>query len=78
MARPPRGREALQKARKLLSNPPYVPELDPVEHLWDKLRKKCFHNCVFESIDSLEDHLEAFLGEMEHDRERVRPIVGWP
>ena len=29
---------------RLLSLPPYAPELNPVEHLWDELRDKCFHN----------------------------------
>ena len=28
---------------KLLPLPPYAPELNPVEHLWDELREKHFH-----------------------------------
>ena len=63
---------------KLLSLPPYSPELNPVEHLWDELREKAFGNVVFDSIESLEDHLEASLLEMEQDRARVHSIVAWP
>lgn len=59
----------------LLTLPPYAPELNPVEHLWDDLREKSFHNRVFDSLDALEDHLEAVLRELEHDYERVRSIV---
>lgn len=57
---------------------PYSPELNPVEHLWDDLREKSFHNRVFESIDALELHLSGSLREMEVDHQRVRSIVAWP
>jgi len=63
---------------KLLSLPPYAPELNPMEHLWDDLREKSFHNRVFESIDALENHLEASLRHMESDKDRIRSIVAWP
>jgi transposase len=39
---------------------------------------KEFHNRVFDSIDSLEDHLEKALHDMEHDHDRIRSIVAWP
>jgi len=45
---------------RLLKLPPYSPELNPVEHLWDDLREKSFHNRVFNSIGALELHLEYF------------------
>ena len=63
---------------KLFPLPPYAPELNPVEHLWDELREKSFGNLVFDSLTALEDHLEVSLLEMERDKERVRSIVAWP
>jgi len=63
---------------RLVSLPPYAPELNPVEHLWDELREKSFGNLVFESLDALENHLEASLREMEIDNKKVASIVGWP
>jgi transposase len=63
---------------KLFPLPPYAPELDPMEHLWDDLREKWFHNRVFETLDALEDHLEGGLRTMETDKDRVRSIVAWP
>ncbi len=63
---------------KLLHLPPYSPELNPVEHLWDELREKYFHNKVFDSIFSLEKHLESSLLSMELDQQKVRSIVAWP
>ena len=66
------------KNMRLISLPPYSPELNPVEHLWDELREKAFANIVFNSLHALEDHLEVSLREMEHDTPRVHSIVAWP
>jgi len=63
---------------RLLSLPPYAPELNPVEHLWDDLREKSFHNRVFDSLEALEDHLEASLRDLERQKLRLHSIVAWP
>ncbi len=63
---------------RLLMLPPYSPELNPVEHLWDELREKSFYNRVFDNLDTLENHLEAALRNMEKDRACVQSIVAWP
>jgi transposase len=63
---------------RLLPLPPYAPELNPVEHVWDELREKHFHNLVFDSLDALEDQLEASLRTLEDDPDRIRSIVAWP
>ena len=62
----------------LLKLPPYSPELNPVENLWDELREKSFGNLVFDSMTSLETHLEAALKNFELDIDRVKFIVSWP
>ena len=62
----------------LVSLPPYSPELNPVEHLWDELREKAFANVVFNNLEALEDHLEVSLRAMELDTTRVHSIVAWP
>ncbi len=72
------GLLSVPRNMKLLPLPPYAPELNPMEHLWDDLREKSFHNRVFESIDALENHLEASLRHMESDKDRIRSIVAWP
>ena len=63
---------------RLLKLPPYSPELNPTENVWDEIREKYFHNKVFQSLDSLEAHLEMALNEMEGDHGRVQSIVAWP
>jgi DDE superfamily endonuclease len=61
----------------LLKLPPYVPELNPIEHVWDELREKFFHNRVFESLDALQDQLALGLSTLEVDPQRVCSIVCW-
>jgi transposase len=62
---------------RLLSLPPYAPELNPVEHIWDELREKHFHNMAFDSLDALEDQLQVGLLALENDMPRVQSIVSW-
>ena len=62
---------------RLLMLPPYSPELNPVENLWDELREKSCYNRVFDSLDPLENHLKAALRYMEKDRACVQSIVAW-
>ena len=62
---------------RLLSLPPYAPELNPVEHIWDELREKFFHNLAFDSMDALEDQLVAGLLALEQDWDTVKSIVSW-
>jgi transposase len=62
----------------LLTLPPYAPELNPIEHVWDELREKFFHNRIFQSLGALEDQLAAALKALELDCHTVASIVSWP
>lgn len=62
---------------RLLFLPPYSPELNPQEHLWDELREKYFHNHAFESLDALEDQLVTGLRHLEVSPHTVKSITGW-
>lgn len=47
---------------KLFHLPPYSPELNPVEHIWDYIREqKGFNNNTFDTIEQVEVHLEKAL-----------------
>ena len=61
----------------LVRLPPYAPELNPIEHVWDELREKFFHNQVFKSLGALEKRLAQALLELENDHQRVKSIVHW-
>ena len=62
---------------RLILLPAYSPELNPVEHLWDELREKGFHNRVFSSLDALEDHLVDELAKLENAPDITHSIVAW-
>lgn len=62
---------------RLLSVPSYSPELNPVEHLWDELREKHFHNRAFDSLGALENQLVEALRSLENNCEQVKSICNW-
>jgi DDE superfamily endonuclease len=62
---------------RLISLPPYSPELNPVEPLWDELREKQFHNHAFDSLDALEAQLMMGLLALENNTQRVSSICNW-
>jgi len=33
-----------------IQQPPYSPEVNPTEHLWDEIREKHLHNKIFDSL----------------------------
>lgn len=67
----------LAENMRILFLPPYSPELNPQEHVWDELREKFFHNRAFDSLDALETHLESALKSLESNQETMRSITGW-
>lgn len=62
---------------RLLFLPPYSPELNPQEHLWDELREKYFYNHAFDSLDVLEDQLVTGLKHLETRPDNVKSITAW-
>ena len=63
---------------RLLPLPPYAPELNPQEHLWDELREKEFPNRVFNHLDAVIAQLHVGLPHLADDHNRVRGITAWP
>jgi len=68
----------IPKNMRLLPLPPYSPELNPMENIWDELREKSFHNRVFESLDQMEQHLLSALREIEKSPDVTKSISDWP
>jgi transposase len=52
---------AVPENMRLEALPPYSPQLNPVEHIWDEIREKWFTNEVFNSLDAVEDRLVEAL-----------------
>jgi transposase len=62
---------------KLLALPPYSPDFNPQENIWDELREKFFKNVVFDSMDSVEGQLTIALQHLDNNPETVRSISTW-
>ena len=58
--------------------PPYSPELNPTEHLWDYIREqKGFNNYLFDSLDKLEDHLEEVLKNLHQEKDYIQSLCSF-
>ena len=63
---------------RLIFQPPYSPELNPVEHLWDELREKYFPNRLFSSLDALQEQLCKGLNELAADPDQLCSMTYFP
>jgi len=63
---------------RLLPLPPYSPELNPQEHVWDELREKQFPNRVMDDMGRVIAQLQDGLMRMASDSARVRSLTAWP
>lgn len=63
---------------RLIKQPPYSSEANPVEHIWDDMREKHFHNRIFDSLDSLTEKLCKALNDLENDPERITSMTFFP
>ena len=63
---------------RLLRLPPYAPELNPQEHVWDEVREKEFPNRVFSNLQNVIGQLAAGLPRLAEDAQRLRSLTAWP
>jgi transposase len=58
--------------------PPYSPELNPQENLWDEIREKIFKNYALKSMDEVYSKLEDAALYIERNPALVRSITSFP
>ena len=63
---------------RLIAQPAYSPELNPVEHIWEELREKQLANLVLSSLDEVIDKVCDGLNQLEADPERLRALTYFP
>jgi len=71
------GELTVPRNMRLILLPPYSPELNPAEHLWESLREDCFANYVFVNLDAVERALTKGLVALEADSARTRSMTGF-
>lgn len=59
---------------RLLHLNPYSPELNPVELLWREIRRKYFHNIIFDNLDEVEGTLQKALRNYHQQRDDVKRL----
>ena len=62
---------------RLIYLPPYSPELNPAEHLWEAVREERFANHVFANLDGVDAALTQGLVSLESDRARTQSLTGF-
>lgn len=72
------GRLVVPENIRLVNLPPYSPELNSAEHIWEYLRENAMPNIAFKSLDHLERALSEHLMILENDPDRVRSMTYFP
>src|SRR5260370_29812129 len=63
---------------RLIAQPAYSPELNPVEHIWEELREKKLANLALPSLDAVIDKVCEGLNHLETDPERLSSMTYFP
>ena len=63
---------------RLLYLPPYSPELNPKENLWDEIREKIFKNFALKSMDAVRAKLRQAILYLERNPALVSSITSFP
>jgi len=69
------GNELLPKNVRIITLPPYSPELNPIEQLWDIVKDRIC-NRVWEDLDELQGAINRVLEEYWSNPARVRSLLG--
>ncbi len=68
----------IPKNVSLIRLPPYSPELNPAEQIWNILRRDYFANRVFDALDAATTQAEFGLAEMAANKSATRQLTNWP
>ena len=58
--------------------PPYSPELNPQENIWDEIREKIFKNYALKSMDNVYGKLEEAALYIQRNPKTVKSITSFP
>lgn len=68
---------SVPKNMRVIYLPPYSPELNPAEHLWDALRERHFGNRMFKGMEAVTNTLCRGLREMENHPASTQKLAGF-
>jgi len=62
----------------LIKQPPYSPEVNPTEHIWDEIREKYLHNKIFNSLNETIDKVCFGLNDLAKKTEYIKSMTLFP
>lgn len=62
----------------LVPLPPYSPETNPAEHIWEYIRENDIRNQVFADLDQVMDSVETSLRRLHTTPDVVRSMTAFP
>lgn len=68
----------IPKNVSFLNRPPYSPELNPAEQIWNTLRRDYFANRAFDALDAATTQAEFGLAEMPANKLAILQLTNWP
>ena len=63
---------------RLIAQPAYSPQLNPVEHVWEELREKKLSNLALPSLEAVIDKVCEGLNQLEDAPEYLRSLTDFP
>ncbi|MDD3437073.1 MAG: transposase [Candidatus Gastranaerophilales bacterium] len=60
---------------KLVFQPPYSPQANPTEHIWDEIRENNMKNITFKTLNDVINTLCDELNELRANVERVKSMT---
>lgn len=71
-----KGKQVTELQMKRVPLPPYSPELNPAERIFEELRAR-LEGRVYDALEDKRAEAEAYLQELAADPERVKQLCGW-
>ncbi|MDR1314116.1 MAG: IS630 family transposase [Deltaproteobacteria bacterium] len=62
----------------ILVLPPYSPELNPVEVLWNVARRNCFANQYYDTLDEAMINLTVYMKKLKRNPDKLIRLTFWP
>lgn len=61
-----------------IMQPPYSPEVNPTEHIWDEIREKYLHNKIFNSLDETMNKVCDGLNDLQSKPDIIKSMTSFP
>jgi transposase len=61
-----------------IMQPPYSPEVNPTEHIWEEIREKYLHNRIFNSIKETINRVSDGISDLQSKPNIIKSMTSFP